>query len=353
MARKKKSNWDNMDPQKSSAAQFITYIASVGNVDERYEIRYEDENIWMSQKMLAQVYGVEVPNIAYHLRKLFADAELDKDSVIKEILITAPDGKNYNVKHYNLQVIIALGFKIDNERAVQFRKWANQIVSQYTIRGYVLDMPRMKDGSPISSQYFERLLEDIREIRLSERKFYQKVTDIYATAIDYDSKALRTRRFFATVQNKMHQAVNGLTAAQIIFSRADAEKEHMGLTSWAASPNGKIRKSDVVIAKNYLDNDELGMLERLVNAYLDFAENAALRHVPMTMEAWEKRLDKFVAIWDGPITIEQVENVTAAIAQEHAENEFEKYRIVQDRLFMSDYDRYLLALEEEAKKNAE
>lgn len=350
MAKKKKSNWDNMEPQKSSAAQFITYIASVGAVDERYEIRYEDENIWMSQKMLAAVYGVEVPNIAYHLRKLYEDAELDKASTIKEILIVADNGKNYNVKHYNLQVIIALGFKIDNERAVQFRKWANQIVSQYTIRGYVLDKPRMKDGSPISSQYFERLLEDIREIRLSERKFYQKVTDIYATAIDYDSKALRTRRFFATVQNKMHQAVNGLTAAQIIFSRADAAKEHMGLSSWAASPNGKIRKSDVVVAKNYLTEDELGMLERLVNAYLEFAENAALRHIPMTMEAWERRLDKFVAIWDGPITIEQVENVTAAIAEEHAENEFEKYRIVQDRLFMSDYDRYLLALEEEIKK---
>ena len=350
MAKKKKSNWDNMEPQKSSAAQFITYIASVGAVDERYEIRYEDENIWMSQKMLAAVYGVEVPNIAYHLRKLYEDAELDKASTIKEILIVADNGKNYNVKHYNLQVIIALGFKIDNERAVQFRKWANQIVSQYTIRGYVLDKPRMKDGSPISSQYFERLLEDIREIRLSERKFYQKVTDIYATAIDYDSKAFRTRRFFATVQNKMHQAVNGLTAAQIIFSRADAAKEHMGLSSWAASPNGKIRKSDVVVAKNYLTEDELGMLERLVNAYLEFAENAALRHIPMTMEAWEKRLDKFVAIWDGPITVEQVENVTAAIAEEHAENEFEKYRIVQDRLFMSDYDRYLLALEEEIKK---
>ena len=350
MAKKKKSNWDNMEPQKSSAAQFITYIASVGAVDERYEIRYEDENIWMSQKMLAAVYGVEVPNIAYHLRKLYEDAELDKASTIKEILIVADNGKNYRVNHYNLQVIIALGFKIDNERAVQFRKWANQIVSQYTIRGYVLDKPRMKDGSPISSQYFERLLEDIREIRLSERKFYQKVTDIYATAIDYDSKALRTRRFFATVQNKMHQAVNGLTAAQIIFSRADAAKEHMGLSSWAASPNGKIRKSDVVIAKNYLTEDELGMLERLVNAYLEFAENAALRHIPMTMEAWERRLDKFVAIWDGPITIEQVENVTAAIAEEHAENEFEKYRIVQDRLFMSDYDRYLLALEEEIKK---
>lgn len=350
MAKKKKSNWDNMEPQKSSAAQFITYIASVGAVDERYEIRYEDENIWMSQKMLAAVYGVEVPNIAYHLRKLYEDAELDKASTIKEILIVADNGKNYTVKHYNLQVIIALGFKIDNERAVQFRKWANQIVSQYTIRGYVLDKPRMKDGSPISSQYFERLLEDIREIRLSERKFYQKVTDIYATAIDYDSQSLRTRRFFATVQNKMHQAVNGLTAAQIIFSRADAAKEHMGLNSWAASPNGKIRKSDVVVAKNYLSEDELGMLERLVNAYLEFAENAALRYIPMTMEAWEKRLDKFVAIWDGPITVEQVENVTAAIAEEHAEAEFEKYRIVQDRLFMSDYDRYLLALEEEIKK---
>lgn len=351
MTKKKKSGWDDMEPQKSSAAQFITYIASVGTVDERYEIRYEDENIWMSQKMLAAVYGVEVPNIAYHLRKLYEDAELDKASTIKEILIVADNGKNYAVKHYNLQVIIALGFKIDNERAVQFRKWANQIVSQYTIRGYVLDKPRMKDGSPISSQYFERLLEDIREIRLSERKFYQKVTDIYATAIDYDSKALRTRRFFATVQNKMHRAVNGLTAAQIIFSRADAEKEHMGLNSWAASPNGKIRKSDVVVAKNYLTEDELGMLERLVNAYLEFAENAALRHIPMTMEAWERRLDKFVAIWDGPITVEQVENVTAAIAEEHAETEFEKYRIVQDRLFMSDYDRYLLALEEEIKKS--
>ena len=350
MTKKKKSGWDDMELQKSSAAQFITYIASVGTVDERYEIRYEDENIWMNQKMLAAVYGVEVPNIAYHLRKLYEDAELDKASTIKEILIVADNGKNYTVKHYNLQVIIALGFKIDNERAVQFRKWANQIVSQYTIRGYVLDKPRMKDGSPISSQYFERLLEDIREIRLSERKFYQKVTDIYATAIDYDSKALRTRRFFATVQNKMHQAVNGLTAAQIIFSRADAAKEHMGLSSWAASPNGKIRKSDVVIAKNYLTEDELGMLERLVNAYLEFAENAALRHIPMTMEAWERRLDKFVAIWDGPITVEQVENVTAAIAEEHAETEFEKYRIVQDRLFMSDYDRYLLALEEEIKK---
>lgn len=350
MAKKKKSNWDNMEPQKSSAAQFITYIASTGAGSEKYEIRYEDENIWMSQKMLAAVYGVEIPNIAYHLRKIFEDAELEEGRCIKEFLIDLPDGRKFKVKHYNLQIIIALGFKIDNERAVQFRKWANQIVGSYTIRGYVLDKERFKKGSPLSSEYFEHLLEDIREIRLSERKFYQKITDLYATAVDYDGTALRTRRFFATVQNKMHRAVNGLSAAQIIYSRADAEKEHMGLTTWEQAPLGKIRKSDVVIAKNYLKDDELQILERLVNAYLEFAESRAKMHIPMTMEDWEKRLDKFISIWDGPITVEQVENVTAAIAQNHAESEFEKYRVVQDRLFMSDYDRYLLALEEEIKK---
>jgi len=350
MAKKKKSNWDNMEPQKSSAAQFITYIASTGTGSEKYEIRYEDENIWMSQKMLAEVYGVEIPNIAYHLRKIFEDAELEEGRCIKEFLIDLPDGRKFKVKHYNLQVIIALGFKIDNERAVQFRKWANQIVGDYTIRGYVMDKERFKKGSPLSSEYFEHLLEDIREIRLSERKFYQKITDLYATAVDYDGTALRTRRFFASVQNKMHRAVNGLSAAQIIYSRADAEKEHMGLTTWEQAPRGKIRKSDVVIAKNYLKDDELEILERLVNAYLEFAESRAKLHIPMTMEDWEKRLDKFISIWDGPITVEQVENVTAAIAQSHAETEFEKYRVVQDRLFMSDYDRYLLALEEEIKK---
>ena len=347
---KKNSIDGSLEPQKSSAAQFLTYIASVGESNEKFELRYEDENIWMSQKLLAAVYGVEIPNIAYHLRKLFDDAELDKATTIKEFLIDVGDGRKFAVKHYNLQVIVALGFKIDNERAVQFRKWANEIVSRYTIRGYVLDKMRMKDGSPISSAYFDQLLEDIREIRLSERKFYQKVTDIYATAIDYDKTALRTRRFFASVQNKMHQAVNGLTAAQIIYSRADSSKDHMGLTHWAQAPTGKIRKSDVGIAKNYLNDDELDMLQRLVNAYLELAENAAKRRIPMTMEAWEKRLDKFVALWDGPISIEQVENVTAAIALDHAESEFEKYRIIQDQIFMSDYDRYLLALEEEAKK---
>jgi len=349
MAKMKNSNWDNLEPQKSSAAQFITYIASTGAGGEKYEIRYEDENIWMSQKMLAAVYGIEINSINYHIKKIFADAELDENSVIRKIRITGSDGKNYSVNHYNLQVIIALGFKIDNERAVQFRKWANQIVGDYTIRGYVMDKERFKKGSPLSSEYFEHLLEDIREIRLSERKFYQKITDLYATAVDYDGTALCTRRFFATVQNKMHRAVNGLSAAQIIYSRADAEKEHMGLTTWEQAPRGKIRKSDVVIAKNYLKDDELEMLERMVNAYLEFAESRAKMLIPMTMEDWEKRLDKFISIWDGPITVEQVENVTAAIAQNHAESEFEKYRVVQDRLFMSDYDRYLLALEEEIK----
>ncbi len=348
MAKKKDSF--ELEPQKSSAAQYLTYIASYGITNEKYEIRYENENIWMSQKMLAEVYGVEIPNIAYHLRKIFEDAELEEGRCIKEFLIDLPDGRKFKVKHYNLQVIIALGFKIDNERAVQFRKWANRIVGEYTIRGYVMDKERLKNGSPLSSEYFEHLLEDIREIRLSERKFYQKITDLYATAVDYDGTALRTRRFFATVQNKMHRAVNGLSAAQIIYSRADAEKEHMGLTTWEQAPLGKIRKSDVVIAKNYLKDDELEILERLVSAYLEFAESRARLHIPMTMEDWERRLDKFISIWDGPITVEQVENVTAAIAQSHAETEFEKYRIVQDKLFLSDYDRYLLALEEEAKK---
>ena len=351
MPRKKNDrNHHDLEPQKSSAAQFLTYVASTGAGSEKYEIRYEDENIWMSQKMLAQVYGIEVNSINYHIKKIFADAELDEASVIRKIRITGPDGKSYAVNHYNLQVIIALGFKIDNERAVQFRKWANRIVGDYTIRGYVMDKERFKNGTPLSNKYFEHLLEDIREIRLSERKFYQKVTDLYATAVDYDRTALRTRRFFASVQNKMHRAVNGLSAAQIIFSRADAEKEHMGLTSWERAPLGKIRKSDVVIAKNYLKTEELEMLERLVNAYLEFAESRAKLHIPMTMEDWEKRLDKFVSIWDGPITLEQVDNVTAAIAQAHAESEFEKYRVLQDRLFMSDYDRYLLELEEEVKK---
>ena len=349
--KKKKSYWDNLEPQKSSAAQFITYVASVGESNEKFEIRYEDENIWMSQKMLAAVYGVEVPNIAYHLRKLFLDAELDKGSVIKEILITAPDGKNYRVNHYNLQVIIALGFKIDNEKAVAFRKWANQIVSEYTIKGWVMDDQRLKDGSPITDKYFEHLLEKIREIRLSERKFYQKVTDLYATAIDYDRNANSTRLFFATVQNRMHQAVHGRTAAQLIIERADAKKDHMGLATWEDAPDGKVQKYDVSVAKNYLTEDELNVMDRLVNAFIDFAELKTLQKIPLTMKDWCDQLESFLAFYDQRPPRYSGDPVTAYQAQRHAETEFEKYKIIQDRIFMSDYDRYLLALEEEAKKD--
>lgn len=351
MAKKKKSNGDNLEPQKSSAAQFITYVASVGESYEKYELRYENENIWMSQKTLAAVYGVDLRTISYHITKIFSDAELDKDSVIQKYWITAPDGKNYSVNHYNLQVIIALGFKIDNEKAIAFRKWANQIVSEYTIKGWVMDDQRLKDGTPIADKYFEHLLEKIREIRLSERKFYQKITDLYATAVDYDKTSNVTRVFFATVQNRMHQAVHGRTAAQLIYERADAEKEHMGLTSWEDAPDGKIQKYDVSIAKNYLTEEELDIMERLVNAFIDFAELRTLRKIPMTMEDWKKKLDDFLVFYDRRPQPYTGDPVTAYQAQLHAETEFEKYKIVQDKLFMSDYDRYLLALEEEIKRD--
>lgn len=351
MAKKKKSNWDNLEPQKSSAAQFITYVASVGESYEKYKLRYENENIWMSQKTLAAVYGVDLRTISYHITKIFSDAELDKDSVIQKYWITAPDGKNYSVNHYNLQVIIALGFKIDNEKAIAFRKWANQIVSEYTIKGWVMDEQRLKDGTPIADKYFEHLLEKIREIRLSERKFYQKITDLYATAVDYDKTSNVTRVFFATVQNRMHQAVHGRTAAQLIYERADAEKEHMGLTSWEDAPDGKIQKYDVSIAKNYLTEEELDIMERLVNAFIDFAELRTLRKIPMTMEDWKKKLDDFLVFYDRRPQPYTGDPVTAYQAQLHAETEFEKYKIVQDKLFMSDYDRYLLALEEEIKRD--
>ena len=353
MPRKKKpqDKWE-LEPQKASAAQFLTYIASTGDGGGKYEIRYEDENIWMSQKMLADVYGVEVPNIAYHLRKLFADAELDKSTSIKEILIDVGDGRKFAVNHYNLQVIIALGFKIDNEKAIAFRKWANQIVSEYTIKGWVMDVPRLKDGSPITDKYFEHQLERIREIRMSERKFYQKVTDLYATAIDYDRNSNTTRVFFATVQNRMHCAVHGHTAAEILYTRADADKEHMGLNNWEDGPDGKIKKSDVVVAKNYLTDDELEILGRMVNAFLEYAEAQTKRKIPLTMEDWKVRLDKFLELFDQHAPKYAGDPVSAYQAQLYAESEFERYRIIQDRLFMSDYDRYLLALEEEIKKNA-
>lgn len=334
---------------RSGAAEYLTFVAATGEQANSIEMRYEDENIWLTQKMMAELYGVSVPAINQHLKKIFADGELSEESVIKHYLITASDGKNYNTKHYNLQATIAVGFKIENERAVQFRKWANGIVKDYTIQGWVMDEERLKyGGTVLTKDYFEKQLEKIREIRLSERRFYQKITDLYATALDYDPSAKATKRFFAAVQNKLHYAVHGQTAAEVIVDRADAAKEHMGLTSWDGSPNGKIHKSDVTVAKNYLSQTELDQMARIVSAYLDMAEMQASRHIPMTMEDWENRLNGFLTLWDRDI-LKDAGKVSAIMAKTYAETEFEKYRIIQDRLYESDFDRFL-QLENEVKE---
>lgn len=338
---------------RSSAAEYLTFVAANGDDKNSVEVRYEDENIWITQKMLAILYDVDVRTINYHIKKIFDDSELEEASVIRNFRITAADGKSYDTKHYNLQMIIAVGFKVNSERAVQFRKWINQIAKDYTIKGWVMDEERLKNGGSILTEdYFEEQLERIREIRASERKFYQKVTDIYATSIDYDRNAASTKRFYATVQNKMHFAVHGHTAAELIVERANAEKPHMGLTTWKDAPNGKIKKSDVTIAKNYLSEYELSQLNRMVTAYLDFAENMALRKIPLTMADWEKRLNGFIQMFEYGL-LQDAGKVRAEIARLHAETEFEKYRIVQDRLYKSDYDLYLEELERKMeKKNA-
>ena len=331
---------------RSSAAEYLTYVASVGDQQDSIEMRYEDENIWLTQKMMATWYDVDVRTINYHVKKIFSDSELQEDSVIRKFRITAADGKSYSTNHYSLEMIIAVGFKVNSERAVQFRKWVNQIAKDYTIKGWVMDDERLKNGGSIlTTEYFDRLLEQIREIRLSERRFYQKITDIYATALDYDRTAKTTKQFFAKVQNKMHYAVHGHTAAELIYERADADKPHMGLTTWAAAPEGKIVKSDVSVAKNYLSEQEMRSLERIVSAYLDLAEDRAERHIPMTMEDWAKRLDLFLMADDREV-LQDAGKITAEIAKAKAETEFEKYRVIQDRLFMSDFDKYMLELEE-------
>ena len=335
---------------RSSAAEYLTYVASTGDNPQNIEIRYEDENIWLTQKIMAQLYEVTVPNINYHISKIFKDSELQKDSVIKKFLITADDGKPYNTNHYSLEMIIAVGFKVNSEKAVQFRKWVNTIAKEYTIKGWVMDVERLKRGTYLTDKYFEEQLERVREIRASERKFYQKVTDLYATALDYDKNALTTKRFYATVQNKMHYAVHGHTVAELIVERADHTKEHMGLTTWADAPEGKIRKSDVTIAKNYLSEFELGQLERMVTAYLDFAESMAQRHIPLTMNDWETRLNGFIQMFEYGL-LKDAGKVSAEIAKLHAESEFEKYRIIQDQLYMSDYDKYMLELENAVRKD--
>jgi hypothetical protein len=324
---------------RSSAAEYLTFVAATGSSEINVEMRYEDKNIWLTQKMMATLYDVSVPAINQHLKRIFTDNELEETAVIKHYLTTAADGKNYQVKHYNLQAIIAVGFKIENERAVQFRKWANQIIKDYTIQGWAMDVDRLKSGGSILTEdFFERQLEKIREIRLSERKFYQKITDIYATSIDYDPSATATQRFFAAVQNKMHYAIHGQTAAEVIVDRADHLKENMGLTSWDGAPHNKIHKYDVTIAKNYLSEFELAQMQRVVSAYLDMAEVQAMRRIPMTMQDWEKRLAGFLKLWDREV-LQDAGKVSAELAKTHAESEFEKYRMVQDRKYVSDFDR--------------
>ena len=327
------------DMLRASVAEYLTFVTATG--ESNIQSLYADENVWLSQKMMGLLYGVEIPTINYHLKKIFEDNELDEDSVIRNFLITADDGKTYNTKHYNLSAIIAVGYKVNSERAVQFRKWATQIIEEFTIKGFAMDDERLKnDGTLLGKKYFEEQLQRIREIRLSERKFYQKITDIYATSIDYDPKSSATQRFFATVQNKLHWAIHGHTAAEVIYERANAEKPHMGLTTWKDAPEGKIFPFDVVVAKNYLTEDEMAQLQRLVSAYLDMAEDMALRHIPMTMSDWEVRLNRFLEFADREV-LQDAGKITAEIAHTHALAEFEKYRIVQDRLFQSDFDKFL------------
>lgn len=330
---------------RSSAAEYLTYVASTGEDTESIEMRYEDENIWLTQKMLAALYDVDIRTVNEHIKNIYRDSELEEAATIRNFRIVQKEGRrevSREVLHYNLAVTIAVGFKVNNERAVQFRKWANVIVKEFTIKGWVMDEERLKNGGTVlTKEYFEKQLEKIREIRMSERKFYQKITDIYSTSIDYDPSAKATRRFFAAVQNKLHYGVHGNTAAELIYNRADATKENMGLTNWEGAPHGKIHRYDVTVAKNYLTDQELQELARIVSAYLDLAEAQAQRHIPMTMEDWEKRLNGFLAVWDRDV-LKDAGKVSAELAKAHALSEFEKYRVVQDKIYQSDFDRMML-----------
>ena len=340
---------------RSSAAEYLTYVAATGDNPDSFEMRYEDENIWLTQKMMATLYDVEVNTINHHIKKVYSDGELVEGATIRKYRIVQTEGNRQvsrEVDHYNLQMIIAVGFKVNSERAVPFRKWASQIVKDYTIQGWTMDTQRLKNGHMFTDEYFDRQLEKIREIRLSERKFYQKVTDLYSTAFDYDKDAKTTRDFFKLVQNKMHWAVHRHTAAELIVKRADAEKEYMGLTTWEAAPEGKIIKADVSIAKNYLDKTEMSYLQRIVSLYLDYAELQAERKIPMSMADWATRLDGFLE-FNGNEILTGAGKISHEEAKLHAETEFEKYRIIQDMLFMSDYDKYLIELEKQIGKQGD
>lgn len=317
--------------------------------DGGIEVRYEDETIWLSQRLMAGLFDVSVPTVNEHLKRIYDEGELERVATIRKFRIVQTKGSrevHRQIDHYNLDAIISVGYRVNSLRATKFRQWATGVFRDFAIRGYVLDRQRMENGTFLGEDYFERLLEEIREIRLSERRFYQKVTDIYATSVDYNPNAPTTRQFFAKVQNKLHYAVHGKTAAELIKARADVEAPHMGLTSWENAPEGKVLRTDVAVAKNYLSKDELAALGLIVGAYLDLAESRAQRRIPMTMEDWAKRLDLFLELDDREI-LQDVDSVSAKIAADHAESEFEKYRVVQDRLFESDFDRVVRQLPQE------
>ena len=333
---------------RNSTAEFLIFTKQAG--ENGIEVRLQDGTIWLSQKLMAALFDCTTENIIIHLKNIFAEGELDEISVTKDFLVTAADGKNYKTRHYNLDAIITIGYRINTRRATAFRQWATAVLRDYALRGFVIDRKRMENGAFLDEDYFEHLLAEIREIRLSERRFYQKITDIYATAMDYNKNAPITKEFFAKVQNKMHYAIHGHTAAEVILERADAAKEHMGLTTWEKSPQGKIVKTDVIVAKNYLTEAELESLGRIVNAYLDLAEDRAKKHIPMTMEDWAKRLDRFLEADDRSI-LQDSGKISAQIAKEFAESEFDKYRIIQDHLFESDFDREIREINEKQKNS--
>jgi len=337
------------NPQiRCGTAEFLIFTKQAG--ENGIEVRIQNGTIWLSQKLIAALFDCSTDNISLHLKNIFTDGELEEVAVTENFSVTATDGKNYQVKHYNLDTIISVGYRVNSKRATSFRQWATAILRDFSLRGYVIDKKRMENGSFLDEDYFEHLLAEIREIRLSERRFYQKITDIYSTAMDYNKNSPITKEFFTKVQNKLHYAIHGHTAAEVIYNRADASKEHMGLTTWEKSPNGKIVKTDVSIAKNYLTETELEALGRIVNAYLDLAEDRAKRHIPMTMEDWTIRLDRFLMADDREI-LQNSGKISAQIAKEFAESEFEKYRIIQDKLFESDFDREIKKIKRKQKGN--
>ncbi len=331
---------------RNNTAEFLIFSYQSGG--DGVEVRVKGGTIWLSQKLMADLFQTSSDNIGLHLKNIYIEQELDEATTTEDFSVVQKEGNREvqrTIRHYNLDVIIAVGYRVNSKRATAFRQWATSVLRDYTLRGYLIDRKRMENGVFLGEDYFEQLLEEIREIRLSERRFYQKITDIYATAMDYDKNSSTTRDFFAKVQNKMHFAIHGHTAAELIYDRANAMKEHMGLTSWAQSPSGRILKSDVTVAKNYLSKAEIDDLGRIVNAYLDLAESRAKRHIPMTMEDWAKRLDIFLQADDREL-LQNAGRITSEIAKQHAESEFEKYRVIQDKLFESDFDRQIRLLEQ-------